>query len=92
MLKANYFPSHVTGNVTPFISRRSAGYRITVLATVIALVSLVVASATGFNLFGGQITPDRQAAENPDPRTEFVYFPGQYVNQATEPSENIQGF
>ena len=92
MWKANYFPSRFTGNVIPFISTRSAGYRIAVLATVIALVSLVVASGTNFNLSGGQITPDLQAAENADPRTESVYFPGQYVNQATEPSEHIPAF
>jgi hypothetical protein len=51
-------------------------------------------SATAFVALTGT-TKDLAASENVPGSVvseEFVYFPSQYVNKATEPSEPIQGF
>jgi len=39
-----------------------------------------------------QSNTSARPAEDPNASTEFVYFPGQYVNQATEPTEHLQAF
>lgn len=92
MLKTNSTPSRMTGNVVPLISTRGTGYRVALLATVVALVSLLVASGSSLTLSGSEIASGPAEAEDSDPRTEFVYFPSQYVNQAKESAEHIPTF
>jgi len=49
-------------------------------------------SATAFvALAGDELTTGENAAAAA-PSESFVYFPSQYANKATEPSEPIQGF
>ena len=79
-------------NVIPFIPARKAGRRTPVLAIALALVSL--ATACGMKVdsadrqSGAAIRSAGEAAVDPG----FVYFPAQYVNQATEPSEHIEAY
>jgi hypothetical protein len=39
----------------------------------------------------GELTASEKIVA-PATSADFVYFPSQYVNKATEPSEHIQGF
>ncbi len=80
------------GNVIPFIPARNAGHRIIALVVVLALASLAAAYGMRSDLAGSQSSMPIQATENPNASTESVYFPAQYVNQATEPTEHIQAF
>ena len=49
-------------------------------------------SATAFvALTSGELTASENTAAS-GVSEDFVYFPSQYVNKATEPSEPIQGF
>lgn len=94
MLKQHCFPSSFIRdtNVIPLIPRRSVGDRITALVIVLVLVSLAAASGMKLDLAGSQSSAAPRTAENPNASAEFVYFPGQYVNQASEPTEHIQAF
>jgi hypothetical protein len=87
---------HSTGksNVIPLILARKPGIRtVGLVVIVLALLSLVAAAGMRSDSAGTQGGTALQAAVTPGiPGTEFVYFPGQYVNQATEPSEHIQAF
>lgn len=102
MLKQHRSTTHFSGNtnVIPFKRRRTLGEgRITTLAIVLALVSLAIALALVSLAFG--IKPDLAdsrssaaswTAETPYAIPEPVYFPEQYVNQASEPAQHIQAF
>lgn len=79
-------------NVIPLIPTRSAGDRITALVIVLVLVSLAAATGMKLDLAGSQSSAAPRMAENPNASAEFVYFPGQYMNQASEPTEHIQAF
>ena len=87
-------PSHFSGNnVIPFFPARRTHRRIKRLAAALALVSLGAACGMKADSVGSQGGTALQAAASPStPDSGFVYFPRQYVNQATEPSEHIQAF
>lgn len=74
------------------VPARSSGQRITVCSIVLALALLAVVNWVKPDQAAGHGTVASEPTESPNPSTEFVYFPGQYVNQATEPSEHIQAF
>lgn len=94
MSKQHSFLSRLTGNgnVIPIIPARNAGHQIIAMVVVVALVSLAAAYGMRPDLAGSQSSTPLQTAGNPNASTEFVYFPAQYVNQATETSEYIQPF
>jgi hypothetical protein len=87
-------PSRFSGNnVIPFFPARRSDRRIKRLVAALALVSLGAACGIKADSAGNQGGTALQSAVTPGiPGTEFVYFPGQYVNQATEPSAHIQAF
>jgi hypothetical protein len=63
------------------------------VVTVMAIAAgtlLAVTSMTSPELTASQKDLPAQAASSP--ATDFVYFPSQYSNQATEPSEHTQAF
>jgi hypothetical protein len=64
------------------------------LALVIAVLAALFAIANWMQPGppARQATSDAIAAEQPDARSEFVYYPSQYTNQATEATEHIQAF
>ena len=64
--------------------------RIAALAIALAVVSLAAASGPRPEATEGQYALVAAAPSNGS--SEFVYFPSQYVNQATESSEHIQAF
>ena len=80
------------GNVISFIPTRKVSHRVIALVIVIAVLSLAAASGTRPDVAGSQNSTAVETAANPNARTEFVYFPGQYVNQGTELSEPIATF
>ena len=93
MLKQHYPASSFIGdnNVIPLIPRRRSCSRITALVIVLALVSLAFASRSTLD-FAGQSRAATWSAQKPDAIADFVYFPGLYLNQASEPTEHIQAF
>jgi hypothetical protein len=66
--------------------------RVAVLALIIAAVVLLGAAAGGMfpSRAGGEASSGETAMA--EPAHEFVYFPSQYVNQATEIEEHIEAF
>lgn len=94
MSKQRYFLPRLTAdsNVISFIPTSKAGHRITALVIVLAVVSLAAASGTRPGVAGSQNSAALEMAVNPNASAGFVYFPGQYVNQATEAAEHIQAF
>ena len=80
------------GNVVPLIPTRNMGHRVIALVIVLGLVSFGAAGGMRPAPAGSQESTAPQTVANPNAATEFVYFPGQYVNHATEPSEHIQAF
>ncbi len=94
MSKQRSFLSGFTGNsnVVSLVPTRKVSHRVIALVIVIAVLSLAAASGTRPDVAGGQNSTAPGTAGNPNASTEFVYFPGQYVNQATEPSEQIEAF
>jgi len=88
----SFVPSPHDGNVVSFKPSYHIRYRISTWVIVAALV--VLAAAAGFQSgpAGSQSGAIPQTAENPNAGAEFVYFPGQFLNQASEPSEHIQAF
>ena len=68
---------------------RITSYRKIAVLTIVAAVAAVVfgiATLTSEQLTAGE------TESSSHPSSGFVYFPGQHVNQATEPSEHIQAF
>ncbi len=88
----SFVPSIHHSNVVPLTPARSVRYPISTWVVVAALVGLATAAGIKPELAGSQSSVILRAAENPPASTEFVYFPGQYVNQATEAAEHIQAF
>jgi len=91
MSKQRSFLSGFTGNsnVISLIPSRKVSHRVVALVIVIAVLSLAAASGTRPDAGSSQ---NSTAPENPNASTEFVYFPGQYVNQGTELSEPVATF
>lgn len=102
MLKQHRSATHFSGNsnIIPLKRRRTlGGGRITTLAIVLALASLGIVLALVSHAFGIRLdlADSRSSAapwtaETPYAIREPVYFPGQYVNQASEPAQHIQTF
>ena len=83
-------PSAVDGNV-PFQSpARGRGIGVAAVAVVIVLLGAAVGGSLSPK--SGTDAPAQHVALAPEPTQEFVYFPAQYVNQATEVEEHIQAF
>ena len=87
-------PSRFSGNnVIPFFPAHRSDRRIKRLVAALALVSLGAACGMKADAVVNQGGTALQAAASPStPGDGFVYFPGQYVNRATEPSEHFQAF
>ena len=85
-------PSVPDSNVISLKPARSVRYRIGALVIAAALVALATSAGLKSEPAGSQSGATVQAAQDPDASTEFVYFPGQYVNQAIEPTGHIQAF
>ncbi len=81
-----------SNNVLPFNPASKQSLRVIALLTVLALVSLVAATGTKTDWADSQGSAVVQTPANPNATTGFDYFPSQYVNQATEPSDHIQAF
>ena len=102
MLKQHCLRTHFSGNtnVIPLKRRRTlGGSRITTLAIVLALASLGIVLALVSLAFGIKLdlADSRSSAapwtvETPYAIPEPVYFPGQHVNQASEPAQHVQAF
>ena len=71
----------------PVVSRRDVSVAVIVVAVLLGDAALggLVSSRSGSDV-------TQKTATAPEPPVEFVYFPSQYVNQATEPEEHIQAF
>jgi hypothetical protein len=94
MAKKLCFPSRFSrsSNVIASVPARSTGCRIIGLVAALALVSLAAACGMADSAVSQDGTALQTAATPSTPDSGFVYFPGQYVNHATEPSEHIQAF
>ena len=92
MSKQRSSPPHLRGNskVIPLIRARAAGRRAATLA--VGLVLLATASGMWVDSADSQSGALLQPAGDTTVDSAFVYFPEQYTNQATEPSEHIQAF
>jgi len=92
MSKQHDFPSAVTGNgnVVPFIPARKVAHRIITLAIVVAVALLAAASWMQADPASNQTSTAAPATASAN--AEFAYFPWQYSNQASEPTEHIQAF
>ena len=91
MLKPTRFASRFTrsGDVIPF-APRNVGHRVGTVVLVLALMLLAAANVKPDLADGpGSAAP---VAGNPNAAADFVYFPGQYVINASEPTEHIQSF
>ena len=66
--------------------------RITALAMALAVVTLAAASGNWPQTASSEPSSALEAPATSNAPSEFVYFPAQYVNQATAPSEHIQAF
>ena len=67
--------------------RRRLGY-LSLFAGVAAVAAVVlgITTLTSEQLTAGETESSSQTG------SEFVYFPSQYINQATEPSEHVHAF
>lgn len=81
-----------SNNADPTVPARNSGYRIAALAVVLAVTLLAAPNWVKPDQTGSQSGAAAKPAEDPNASTEFVYFPGQYVNQATESTEHVQAF
>jgi hypothetical protein len=63
-------------------------WKIAVLTLVAAVAAVVlgITTLTSEQLTAGETESSSQTG------SEFVYFPSQYINQATEPSEHVHAF
>jgi len=80
--------------MTPRIRRMLKDVRITSHAK-LAVLTIAAAAAAIFVAVVSTTSGDLTAGEKlaaPATSEEFVYFPSQYVNKATGPSDPIQGF
>ena len=68
---------------------RITSYRKIAVLTIVAAVAAVVLGIT--TLTSEQLTAGGTEA-SAQTESGFVYFPGQYINQATESSDQIQSF
>jgi hypothetical protein len=64
------------------------------IAVAVAVVTLTLGGAGLSEVVRTAPTAETQqiAEAAPQPQSEFIYFPSQYVNQATEYEEHIQAF
>ena len=88
-MKPHYFSSsfaHDTNSNPPMPTR------ISVVVIVFALLALAVTGQLMLDVAGDQGSAAPQTTENPNTSAEFVYFPGQYENQASEATQHIQAF
>ena len=60
-----------------------------VASTILWAAGLFVALTT--SMTSGELTAGEKL-HAPATSADFAYFPGQYINKATEPSEHIQAF
>lgn len=90
----SHVPSHLTRNrnVISFIPKRNLRRRMKPVAIILVLAAIAAASWVNVDQVRSQGSAEAKASEVSSTRAEFVYFPAQYVNQATEPSEHIQAF
>jgi|SwirhirootsSR2_FD_contig_31_16289947_length_422_multi_2_in_0_out_0_1 hypothetical protein len=61
----------------------------------IAVLTIIAAVAAAIIGLTSMTSPELTAGQAVTPTvviSDFTYFPGQYVNKATGPSEHIQGF
>jgi hypothetical protein len=82
------FPA-ADSSVVSFKPTRKIGHHITAFLMALAVVSLVIATKPN------AATSDSaapQATETANAPSEFVYFPAQYVNQATQASSDVETF
>ena len=79
-------------NIIPFVPAHQGSGRTILLAVVLVLVSAAAASGMRLDAARGESAAAPRAAESAIAGAEFVYFPGQYVNRATESSEHIAAF
>ena len=68
--------------------RITSYWKIAVLTIVAAVVAVIVGVTS---MTSGELTASEPEAA-PDKGSDFVYFPSQYVNKATEPSGQEQTF
>ena len=68
---------------------RITSYRKIAVLTIVAAVAAVVLGIT--TLTSEQLTAG-ETESSPQTGSDFVYFPSQYINQATEPSEHPHAF
>ena len=76
----------------PAVPPRATGHRTAALLIALAVALVAVAGWVKPEQAVNQSSSASAPAANPDAASEFVYFPSQYVNQATEPSDHIQAF
>ena len=60
------------------------------LLTIAAAAAAILVALT--SMTSKDLTAGEKAANAPAVSEDFVYFPSQYVNKATGPSDAIQGF
>ena len=68
---------------------RITSYRKIAVLTIVAAVAAVVLGIT--TLTSEQLTASETESSS-QTGSDFVYFPSQYINQATEPSEHTHAF
>jgi len=82
------FPA-ADSSVVTFTPTRKIGHHITALFIAFAVVSLLITMKPN-SVSSDSAAP--QATETANAGSEFVYFPAQYVNQATQASANVETF
>ena len=81
-----------SNNGDPVVPARNTGHRVTALVVVLAVALLAAAHWVKSGQSDSQSNVSARPVEDSNASTEFIYFPAQYVNQATEPTEHIQAF
>ena len=79
-------------NIIPFVPAHQGGRRAILPAVVLVFVLAVATSGVRLDAASGESAAAPQVADSAIAGAGFVYFPGQYVNQATESSEHIAAF
>ena len=85
-------PSLDDSKVVSLKPAHNVRYRTGTLVIAAALAALAAAAGLQSGPADSRNGVTLQAAENANASDEFVYFPAQYLNQASEPSEHIQAF
>lgn len=83
---------HLLTATRRIINEFSAGHRIVGLTVVLVVVMLGTAQWMQSSRDTATLDSAQQESQVSNAAEQFVYFPGQYVNQATEPTEHIQAF